>query len=102
MSWKLRLQVSAAGVHRPPVGGIAGTEKVGSFAYSLLRPIHPDGEPSGSGVLEPVLLVSTARNFELVYRKGQSSENFGMFEWKSLVIGSKIPTVFGKNLIYLK
>jgi hypothetical protein len=28
MCWKLRLQVSAAGVHRPPVGGIAGTEKV--------------------------------------------------------------------------
>jgi hypothetical protein len=70
MSWKLRLQVSAAGVHRPPVGGIAGTEKVGSFAYSSLR-IHPDGEPSGPGVFEPVLLVSTAINFELVYRAGQ-------------------------------
>ena len=27
--WLFRMQVSEAGVHRPPVGGIAGTEKEG-------------------------------------------------------------------------
>ncbi len=36
MCWKLRLQVSAAGVHRPPVGGIAGTEKVRDLVFSYL------------------------------------------------------------------
>ena len=27
--WLFRMQVSEAGIHRPPVGGIAGTEKEG-------------------------------------------------------------------------
>jgi hypothetical protein len=35
MCWKLRLQVSAAGVHRPPVGGIAGTEKVREQCFHI-------------------------------------------------------------------
>jgi hypothetical protein len=35
MCWKLRLQVSAAGVHRPPVGGIAGTEKVRDQCFHI-------------------------------------------------------------------
>ena len=35
MSWQFRIQASEVGVHRPPVGGIAGGEKVGCQSIVL-------------------------------------------------------------------
>jgi len=45
-SWKYRVQVSETGIHRPPVAGIHGQEKVGAFSI-VLSGGYEDDEDNG-------------------------------------------------------
>ena len=47
MHWEYRMQCAEAGVHRPPVSGIAGSEKVGGCTSIVLGGGYEDDEDNG-------------------------------------------------------
>ena len=47
MHWEYRMQCAEAGVHRPPVSGIAGSEKHGGCTSIVLGGGYEDDEDSG-------------------------------------------------------
>ena len=47
MHWEYRMQCAEAGVHRPPVSGIAGSEKAGGCTSIVLGGGYEDDEDSG-------------------------------------------------------
>ena len=47
MHWEYRMQCAEAGVHRPPVSGIAGSEKIGGCTSIVLSGGYEDDEDNG-------------------------------------------------------
>ena len=71
-TWLMRIQVSEDGVHRPPVGGIAGTAKAGCQSLVLAGGYEDDEDNgeyftyTGSGGEE--LVLATRNSFDSLSR----------------------------------
>lgn len=65
-TWRYRIQVSEAGIHRPHVAGIAGRQQVGAFSI-VLGGGYEDDEDNGNEVSLYILFKTEKYTLQLLF-----------------------------------